>query len=66
MATLMFRITSEKHTSMTEIRPALTKKAPESIPILDKVLEKEPENRYQTGNEFAADLRKCLKTIKKK
>ncbi len=66
MATLMFMITNEPHRNIIEIRPALSNKAPCAIPILDKVLEKAPEKRYQTGAIFAEELRKCLKRIRKK
>lgn len=65
MAALMFKIASESHTDITTIRPELKKKAPCTLPILNKVLEKAPENRYQTGAEFALALRTCLKKIKK-
>ncbi|MEE8320561.1 MAG: protein kinase, partial [Gammaproteobacteria bacterium] len=66
MATLMYKIANEPPPAITDIRADIAQKAPYVIPILDRVLEKEVENRYQTGGEFVADLRKCLKFIKKK
>jgi serine/threonine-protein kinase len=66
MATLMYKIANEPHPVITDIRADIAQKAPYVIPILDRVLEKEVENRYQTGGEFVADLRKCLKFMKKK
>jgi serine/threonine-protein kinase len=30
---------------------------------IDKALVKDPEQRYQTGGEFARDLRACLATL---
>lgn len=66
MASLMFKITNESHTDISMIRPELAKKAPCTLAILDKALAKAPEKRYQTGAEFAMEVRKCLKNIKKK
>ena len=66
MATLMFMIANDPHTDINEIRADLSKKASCTLPIIDKVLVKAPEHRYQTGAAFAKDLRNCLKIIKKK
>lgn len=66
MATLMYKIANETHPLIADINPTLAEKAPCVVPILDKALEKSPENRYQTGERLARDLRNCLKNIKKK
>jgi eukaryotic-like serine/threonine-protein kinase len=63
MASLMFGIANEPHPEIIELRKGL---APEISGIIDRVLEKTPQNRYQTGEELAKDLRNCLKNIKKK
>jgi serine/threonine-protein kinase len=66
MATLMFKIANDPHPDITNFRSDLSQKAPCIMPILDKVLEKDPEIRYQTGHDIAVDLRRCLKIIKNK
>ncbi len=65
MASLMFGIANEPHPEIIEIRKGLKQAIPEISGIIDKALEKTPENRYQTGEELSKDLRKCLKNIKK-
>ena len=65
MATLMYKIANEPCPAIAGILPDITQKAPCIIPILDKILEKVPENRYQKGGDLAADLRRCLKLLKK-
>ena len=65
MATLMFKIANDPYPDILTIRPELANKVPEINMILDKVLQKTPETRYQRGNELANDLRKQLKNIKK-
>jgi len=56
LATLMFKIANEPHLDMLSIRtdvpPCLKKR-------VDTALEKVPENRYQSGAEFASALRDC-------
>ncbi len=66
MATLMFKIANDPHPDILELRPELAEKVPEIAVILNKILQKTPETRYQTGKEFATDLRRCLKIIKNK
>ncbi len=57
MAQLMFKIANELHPDIRSINPDL----PESlVAILDKALTKDPDLRYQTGAEFAKDVRTCL------
>ncbi len=65
MASLMFCIANEAHPEIIGIRKGLIQAIPEISTIIDKVLAKTPESRYQTGEELAKDLRKCLKNIKK-
>lgn len=66
MAALMVKIAKDPHRDIAEIHPDLIKNLPAISPILDKMLEINLENRYQTGIEFALALRCCLKNIKKK
>jgi len=65
MASLMFCIANEPHPEIIGVRKGLEQAVPGISNIINKVLEKTPENRYQTGEEFAKDLRNCLKNIKK-
>lgn len=64
MATLMFKIANETARDICTIRPEIGKTAASLVPILDKMLEKLPENRYESGAVLASDLRNCLKNIK--
>jgi len=65
MASLMFTIANQPHPEIIEIRKGLEEAIPGISNIINKVLEKTPESRYQTGVELARDLRNCLKNIKK-
>ncbi|HEU0290608.1 MAG TPA: serine/threonine-protein kinase [Burkholderiales bacterium] len=56
MAQLMFKIANEPHTDILSHNPNLP---PCLVEIIDKALAKQPENRYQTGDEFAQALRQC-------
>ncbi|MCB4792688.1 MAG: serine/threonine-protein kinase [Elusimicrobia bacterium] len=61
IAALLFQIANEKHPNPKEKDPNL----PDCIvKVIDKMLEKNPDVRYQRGGEIAADLRECLITIK--
>lgn len=58
MATLMYKIANEKHQDVLLLRsdlPACLKG------VIDKVLEKNSDKRYQTGAELVYDLQACLK-----
>lgn len=56
MATLMFKIANEAHAPVTLFRGEL----PASIDtVIDKAMQKDPEQRYQRGAEFAKDVRAC-------
>ncbi len=54
MAQLMFKIANEPPKEILSVRPDLP---PALIAFLDKAMAKEAEQRYQTGDEFAAALR---------
>lgn len=57
MAQLMFRIANEAHPDIRVTNPNL----PDCIvAIIDKALTKDPDMRYQTGAEFARDIRTCM------
>jgi CHASE2 domain-containing sensor protein len=57
MAQLMFRIANEPHPDVRGANPAL----PDCVvAIIDKALTKDPDVRYQTGAEFAKDVRTCM------
>ena len=57
IGTLFFQISSDPFPDPLRIRPDLPK---EIVPIFDKALTKNPEARYQTGAEMAADIRKLM------
>lgn len=65
MAALMFSIANEPHPEIIGLRKELKRLTPGISAIVDKALEKTPQNRYQTGEEFARDLRNTIKNIKK-
>jgi len=54
MAQLMFKIASEQPTDILTVNPRVP---PGLVAFLDKALAKNPDERYQTGEEFAAALR---------
>ena len=57
MAQLMFKIASDPHPDIRGLVPGI----PDCVAmIIDKALVKDPDQRYQTGGEFARDLRACL------
>ncbi len=57
MAALMYKITNEAHTDIRQINPELSEKL---AIIVNKMLEKNADNRYQTGGDIADDLKKCI------
>ncbi|GBG13386.1 eukaryotic-like serine/threonine-protein kinase [Novimethylophilus kurashikiensis] len=61
MAALMFKIANDPHPAATTLRPELP---PCLSAIIDKMLTKDADQRYQRGTEIAADLRKCWAVIK--
>ncbi len=60
MATLMYKIANEVHPKPDTIRPELPRCV--SV-IINRSLAKDPEKRYQSGAQMAADLKKCLQII---
>ena len=56
MASLMFSIANEPHPEIIAIRKGLNQSVPNIGIVINKVLEKTPENRYQTGEELAIEL----------
>ncbi|MCX7168304.1 MAG: serine/threonine-protein kinase [Rhodocyclales bacterium] len=57
MAQLMFRIANEPHPNIRSINPDL----PDClVAIIDRAMTKDPDARYQTGAEFAKDIRTCM------
>ncbi|HEY3326781.1 MAG TPA: serine/threonine-protein kinase [Novimethylophilus sp.] len=61
MAALMFKIANEPHVPAHTMRPDLP---PCLSAIIDKLLAKDFEQRYQRGAEVVADMRQCWATIK--
>ena len=57
MAQLMFKIANESPTDILSIRPDLP---PALVAFLDKAMAKDADQRYQTGDEFAAALRSAF------
>jgi len=57
MATLMFKIANEPHVGVLNLRPDI----PQCLAIIiDRMLEKDMEKRYQHGAEIAKDIRQCM------
>jgi serine/threonine-protein kinase len=57
MAELMYKIANEEAVDIRTLRPEL----PEQLSgVIKRALNKLPQARYQTGEEFAADLRRVL------
>lgn len=57
MATLMFKIANEPHAPVTVVRPDL----PAALgPIIDRLLAKNADERYQRGADLARDLRAVM------
>jgi serine/threonine-protein kinase len=54
MAQLMYRIANEHAPDILQYNPALP---PKFVAFLDKAMSKEADQRYQTGEEFAFELR---------
>lgn len=60
LAELMYQITNKRHPNIMKLRgdlPACVKS------IIDKALSKEPEDRFQSGGQFAQSLRRCMTTF---
>jgi serine/threonine-protein kinase len=61
MATLMYKIANEPHESILDVRPELRQLKPCLSAIIDRALKKDPDARYQTGDEMARDLQECAR-----
>jgi serine/threonine-protein kinase len=57
MTTLMYQIANEPHPNIKTLHPELP---PCLRAVIDRALAKNPDQRYQTGDEFSQALRKCL------
>jgi serine/threonine protein kinase len=55
VGTLFFQISSDPYPDPLLVRPDLPKGI---VPVIDKALKKNPDERYQNGAEMAADLRR--------
>jgi len=60
MATLMYRIANEQHTPVLDLRSDLPKCAAH---IVDRALDKDPDNRYRDGHEMARAIRECASSL---
>ncbi len=58
IAELLFKIANEKHPNPKEKNPALSDAI---VAVIDKILVKNPDERYQRGAEIAEALRACMK-----
>ena len=57
MTTLMYQIANEPHPQIKALRSDLP---PCLRAVIDRALAKNPDQRFQTGEEFSQALRKCL------
>jgi serine/threonine-protein kinase len=57
MATLMYKIANEEHLDITMLRPELPACVAE---VVNKMLQKAAEDRYQSGKALADDIRRCI------
>jgi len=63
MATLMYKIANEPHQDIAEIRPELAAQRPCLSEIINKALQKDVNQRYQTGADMARDIQACAKQV---
>lgn len=63
LANLMYQITNTTQKDITEIRPELGECLNK---VINKAMEKDPEERFQTGDELAKALRQCELELTKK
>ncbi len=60
MAALMYQIANTRHPDIAARRPDL----PESVTsVIDKLLEKDPQNRFQTGAELKQAIVNCMNSL---
>lgn len=60
MATLMYKIANERHPNIRKNRPDLP---PCTARLVNRVLAKDPQERFASGSEFAAALRRCRREV---
>ena len=60
LAQLMFRIANEPHGNILKIKPDVPRCV---VKIINKALDKDVEQRYQTGNEMAEAIRRCAASL---
>ncbi len=60
--TIMLQITREKHRSLSRVRPDLSRRLAR---LIDTALEKDPDDRFQSGLEMAEALEDCQEAQKK-
>ncbi len=65
MADLVFSIANQRHPEIIGLHKGLKRDTLEISVIMDRVIAKLAQDRYQTGEELAKDLRNCLNIIKK-
>ncbi len=63
MATLMYKIANEPHQDIAEIKPELAAQRPCLSEIINKALQKDVNQRYQTGADMARDIQACAKQV---
>ena len=63
MATLMYKIANERHQDVALVKPELAQQRPCLSAIIDKALQKDPEQRYQTGADLARELQACAQQV---
>jgi serine/threonine-protein kinase len=63
LGNLMYQITNTRQKDVITIRPDLT---PCLSWVVNKAMEKDPNERFQTGDEMAEALRRCELEINKK
>lgn len=61
LAMLMYMIASEPHRDIFAVKPELAQSFPQLAAIVDKALEKEAKDRFQTGYEMAEALKQCAR-----
>lgn len=61
LAMLMYLIANEPHRDLRKVRPDVAQSYPDLAAIIDKALEKDAEDRFQSGNEMASALKRCAK-----
>ncbi|MDX1434936.1 MAG: serine/threonine-protein kinase, partial [Gammaproteobacteria bacterium] len=62
LANLIYRITTQKHPALKTIRPDLNASISR---VMNKVLQKNPDDRYATGAELAEALTRCQEKVKR-